>query len=201
MCSAHDIPEPQKLQASPTVAQLTHSAIRHRGYVANQKLLRLGANGLASQVLGGSSSRASRRTPDGKTFPNRIAGNGGPQTGRPNPAYLYERWFNETLGRDEIWTGAEWEPAQGNRQPPNIQNLDTMVNVTRNGILTTATVGAPDALGGWLAEIFRGPGGCTVQTAHRIRLNTVPVTVIRHNNNGGGAWSDWCYPDGTTFTP
>lgn len=189
------------MQASPTSAQVYHSMIRHRGYVANQTLLRLGANGQPGQIVGGVSSRSARRGPDGRAFPVRLARNGGTTAQRPNPAFQYETYFDTSLGYNVTWNGSEWVPPQGNSQPQNIQNLDTQTAVTRTGVASASTTGAPDTLGGWLVDIRRGPGSSAVQIAHRIRLNTVPVTVIRHNNNGGGSWSAWCYPDGTTFTP
>ncbi|AZV00409.1 hypothetical protein pthi1_p44 [Paracoccus phage vB_PthS_Pthi1] len=99
---------------NPTVAQFYYSAIRHRGYVADQQLIRYGANGRPGQVLGGASSRSARRNPDALAFPNRVAGNGGPTSQRPSPPFLFEKFFDTDLGVEITWTGSAWVDALGN---------------------------------------------------------------------------------------
>lgn len=101
------------IQDSPSVAQFYHSAIRHRGFVGDQTLLRNSATGKSSQVLGGASSKTARIAPDGKAFPNRIVINGGPTADRPSPAMQFEKYFDTDLGHEVIYVNGAWVKASG----------------------------------------------------------------------------------------
>ncbi|RDD69218.1 hypothetical protein DVR11_22600 [Paracoccus versutus] len=178
------------MQASPTCAQFFYSAIRQGGYVANQSLLRLGATGLASQVLGGASRRTSKRDPDGRSFPDHfgdvvidgdLSGASFSQDGAPGRPTTFAAGKAMLAGYGAL-TGAV--------QPPLIADLNTSAQAHRRVRFNAGAANSPWAgTAGIALTIFNGTNA--IQEAWSNQFNGPRRGALRHSNNAGMTWSAW----------
>ncbi|QRZ14725.1 hypothetical protein JWJ88_17320 [Paracoccus methylovorus] len=184
------------LQPSPTVGRFYYGASRNVPRIASQVPARYGYAGLPSQIRAYNSYRTSQQTPDGADF----------------PTYLDDLVLEGTLtGAGAVGNSADFSAGKvmlagygnetGTAIPTAVSDLDAVKLVHRTVSASASTVGAPDTLGAWVVKIVRATATVTVQRATRYYFNGAPVTVTRHDNNSGGAWSPWCLPDGATYTP
>ena len=86
----------------------------------------------------------------------------------------------------------------GNAQPALSTDLNNENGQHKCVRAETGTANRPGDAQTWLVHCSIN-SGITFQTAQRVTFGSTPVVVCRHNNNTGGAWSAWCYPDGTSF--
>lgn len=84
----------------------------------------------------------------------------------------------------------------GDVTPVAVTDLGSIVGRHRRVRITSGPGG--DA---YVVDNIRQDGTVSIQVGWRIQFNSAPRMIMRHNNNTGGAWSDWYYVDGTPLTP
>ncbi len=178
------------MQASPTVAQFYYGAIRQGGYVANQQLLRLGASGLASQIMGGASRRTSKRDPDGRSFPDHfgdvvvsgaLSGAAFSQVGAPGQPTTF------AAGKAML---AGYGALSGAVQPPLSSDLNTAAQAHRRVRFNAGAANAPwSGTAGIALTIYNGNNA--IQEVWSNQFNGQRRGAVRHSNNNGQAWSTW----------
>ncbi|MBT0780563.1 hypothetical protein [Paracoccus sp. pheM1] len=164
---------------------------------ASQEVVRMGPHATANMVTGGNSSRRSATNAKflfterfGAISFNSATGSG-VTTGQSG--------FTGTGQLMAVGFGGDSGGVEPNLPPSNDLDLAT----AQHGSVrcNSSTLNAPDAVGGWVVDVRKSTTTIVVQRAYRVQFGVAPIMVLRHNNMGGGAWSAWCYPDGTPFTP